>query len=169
MKIVRLILTTLAVFSSGVLSAEPFTLESKGDGAWSDAATWQPERQPKAGDKVQIGSGHTVVYDSKSPHLIPLLHIEGALVFARDLDTELNVAVLKVGGGKEAHSGVADVHGHKMAPISYARFAHLGKENILGRYPIHFHQCRDSLRGESVVGVAIVDSHNRWVTIHNTL
>ena len=335
MKMWRLILTALAVFSSGLLSAEPFTLESKGDGAWSNAATWQPERQPKAGDRVHIRSGHAVVYDAKLPHLIPLLHVAGALVFARDRDTELNVAVLKVGGGKEKHSGVADVNGHKMAPIrarlevgtpgnpipagvtarirlhyidgldkeeaplltcrpggrmdfhgapmsrtwldlgadakpgdtsltlsenvsgwrvgdeiiitgderdgvddeeftteerrikkidgrqitldralekahagagknyrcevanlsrnvivesadpegvrghtmhhrhsagsiSYARFAHLGKENVLGRYPIHFHLCRDSLRGESVVGVAIVDSHNRWVTIHNT-
>jgi hypothetical protein len=91
----------------------------------------------------------SVSYDAKLPHLIPLLHVAGALVFARDRDTELNVAVLKVGGGKEKHSGVADVNGHKMAPI-------------------HFHLCRDSLRGESVVGVAIVDSHNRWVTIHNT-
>jgi hypothetical protein len=98
MKTVRLILTALAVFSPGVLSAEPFTLESKGDGAWSDAATWQPARQPKAGDKVHIQSGHAVVYDAKSPNLIPLLHIEGSLVFARDRDTELNVAVLKVGG-----------------------------------------------------------------------
>ena len=335
MTMLRLILTAFVLFPSGALSAELFTLESKGDGAWSDAATWQPERQPKAGDKIQIRSGHAVVYDVKSSNLIPLLHIEGSLVFARNRDTELNVAVLKVGGGKEAHSGVADVHGHKMAPISarlevgtpespipagisarirlhyldgldkdeaplltcrpggrmdfhgapmsrtwldlgadaapgdtsltlsgnvsgwrigdeiiitgdardgvtdevftteersikkiegtqitlnralenahagagkkyrcevanlsrnviiesadpdgvrghtmhhrhsagsisYARFAHLGKEGILGRYPIHFHLCRDSLRGESVVGVAIVDSHNRWVTIHNT-
>ena len=335
MKMLRLLLTVLVALAFGVLSAESFTLESKADGAWSDAGTWQPERQPKAGDKVRIRSGHTVVFNSKSSHLIPLLHVEGSLVFTRDRDTELNVAVLKVGGGKEKHSGVADVHGHKMAPISarlevgtpekpipagvtarillhyidgldkteaplltcrpggrmdfhgapmsrtwldlgadanpgdtsltltetvsgwrvgdeiiitgdardgvtdeeftteerrikkidgtqitldralenahagagkkyrcevanlsrnvivesadpkgvrghtmhhrhsagsisYARFAHLGKENVLGRYPIHFHLCRDSLRGESVVGVAIVDSHNRWVTVHNT-
>ena len=59
-------------------------------------------------------------------------------------------------------------HRHSAGSISYARFAHLGKEGVLGRYPIHFHQCRDSLRGESVVGVAIVDSGNRWVTVHNT-
>ncbi|MEJ6717251.1 MAG: G8 domain-containing protein, partial [Akkermansiaceae bacterium] len=90
MKIVRLLLAALAVFSSGVLSAESFTLESKGNGAWSDAATWKPARQPKAGDKVHIRSGHAIIYDVKSPHLIPLLHIEGALVFARGRDTELN-------------------------------------------------------------------------------
>jgi len=59
-------------------------------------------------------------------------------------------------------------HRHSAGSISYARFAHLGKENVLGRHPIHFHLCRDSLRGESVVGAAIVHSQNRWFTIHIT-
>ena len=318
-----------------VAAAESFTLQSKGDGAWSEPATWQQSRAPKAGDKVHIRAGHRVRFDSKSSPIIPLIHVEGALVFARDKDTELNVAVLKVGGRVASRSGVADVHDHKMRPItarlevgtpddpippefearirlhyldgldkseaplltcrpggrmdfhgapmsrtwldlgadagpgdtmvtlsetvrgwrpgdeiiitgderdgvsdeqftteerriekidgtvvtidrpleqghagaggkyrcevanlsrnvivesadpdgvrghtmhhrhsagsiSYARFAHLGKKDTLGRYPIHFHLCRDSLRGESVVGVAVVDSHNRWVTVHNT-
>ncbi len=66
------------------------------------------------------------------------------------------------------------VRGHTMyhqfsqGGISYARFAHLGKENVLGRYPIHYHLAGDSMRGSGVVGVAIVDSHNRWVTVHGT-
>lgn len=328
-------LLILLMVPAAKLAAQTFDIESKGNGVWSDASSWQPRRVPKAGDSIRIRSGHRLVYDLKSDALIPLLHIEGSLVFSRDQHTELNVAVLKVGGGKEAHSGVADVHGHVMAPItarlevgtpgepiptgvtarirlhyidgldkeeapvltcrpggrmdfhgspmsrtwldlgadakpgdqtltlseevtgwktgdeiiitgdardgvtdgeftteerrikkiegklvtldrelenfhagigpkyrcevanlsrnvivesadpdgvrghtmhhrhsagsiSYARFAHLGKENVLGRYPIHFHLCRDSLRGESVVGAAIVHSQNRWVTIHST-
>jgi hypothetical protein len=52
--------------------------------------------------------------------------------------------------------------------ISYARFAHLGKEGVLGRYPIHFHLAEETMRGSGVIGAAIVDSHNRWVTIHGT-
>jgi hypothetical protein len=52
--------------------------------------------------------------------------------------------------------------------ISYARFAHLGQEGMLGRYPIHYHLCGATMRGSSVIGAAIVDSHNRWVTIHGT-
>ena len=331
----RLIFMALVFCSIDVLSAESFTLQSTGDGLWSDAASWETGRCPKAGDKVLICAGHAIVYDVKSSEVLPLIHVEGSLVFSRDKDTELNVAVLKVGGGKEKHSGVEDVHGHKMAPItarlevgtpanpipadvtarirlhyidgldkedaplltcrpggrmdfhgapmsrtwldlgadakpgdsvitlsdevtgwkvgdeiivtgderdgisfdeftteerriakivgrkitldkalehshagagekyrcevanlsrnviiesadpdgvrghtmhhkhsagsiSYVRFAHMGKKEVLGRYPIHFHLCRDSLRGESVIGAAIVDSHNRWVTIHNT-
>jgi len=66
------------------------------------------------------------------------------------------------------------VRGHTMhhrfsrGSISYARFAHLGKENTLGRYSLHFHLVSDSMRGSSVVGAAIVDSHNRWITVHGT-
>ncbi|MEX0820101.1 MAG: G8 domain-containing protein [Pirellulaceae bacterium] len=52
--------------------------------------------------------------------------------------------------------------------ISYARLAHLGKEGVLGRYAVHFHVVGDTMRGSSVRGVAVVDSHNRWITIHGT-
>lgn len=59
-------------------------------------------------------------------------------------------------------------HRFSRGGISYARFAHLGKENVLGRYAIHFHLVGDTMRGSSVRGAAIVDSHNRWITIHGT-
>ncbi|MFT5522575.1 MAG: hypothetical protein ACI9HK_000519, partial [Pirellulaceae bacterium] len=68
----------------------------------------------------------------------------------------------------------AGVRGHTVyhwgsrGSISYARFAHLGKRSTLGRYPIHFHLVDDTMRGSSVVGVAVVDSHNRWITVHGT-
>ena len=67
-----------------------------------------------------------------------------------------------------------DVRGHTVyhrfstGGISYTRFAHLGKEGVLGRYSIHFHLVGDTMRGSSVQGASIVDSHNRWVTIHGT-
>jgi hypothetical protein len=59
-------------------------------------------------------------------------------------------------------------HRFSRGGISYARFAHLGKEGVLGRYAIHYHLVGDTMRGSSVQGVAIVDSHNRWITIHGT-
>jgi hypothetical protein len=52
--------------------------------------------------------------------------------------------------------------------ISYAEFRQLGKEAVLGKYPIHFHLVRDTMRGSGVVGASVWDSHNRWVTIHGT-
>ncbi|MBW3595922.1 MAG: G8 domain-containing protein [Planctomycetes bacterium] len=59
-------------------------------------------------------------------------------------------------------------HAFSKGSISYARFAHLGKEGVLGRYAIHFHLLSDTMRGGSVIGASIVDSHNRWITIHGT-
>jgi G8 domain len=59
-------------------------------------------------------------------------------------------------------------HRFSKGGISYARFAHLGKQGLLGRYAVHFHLVGDTMRGASVIGAAIVDSHNRWVTIHGT-
>jgi hypothetical protein len=68
----------------------------------------------------------------------------------------------------EGQRGHTVYHAFSAGGISYARLAHLGKEGVLGRYAIHFHMAGDTMRGGGVVGAAIVDSHNRWVTIHGT-
>ena len=59
-------------------------------------------------------------------------------------------------------------HRGSAGSISYAEFRHLGKEGVLGKYSLHFHRLGDSMRGSSVVGASIWDSHNRWITIHGT-
>ena len=59
-------------------------------------------------------------------------------------------------------------HRGSQGSISYAEFRHLGKEGVLGRYSIHFHLARDTMRGSSVIGASIWDSDNRWITIHGT-
>lgn len=66
------------------------------------------------------------------------------------------------------------VRGHTMyhagsaGAISYAEFRHLGKRGVLGKYPIHYHLVEDTMRGSSVIGVSVWDSHNRWITVHGT-
>ncbi len=68
----------------------------------------------------------------------------------------------------------AGVRGHTMyhrgstGSLGYAEFRHLGKPGVLGKYALHFHLCRDTMRGSSVVGNSIWDSQNRWLTIHGT-
>lgn len=59
-------------------------------------------------------------------------------------------------------------HKHSAGSISYAEFRRLGKEGVLGKYPIHFHLAGDTMRGSSVIGASVWDSGNRWVTIHGT-
>ena len=68
-------------------------------------------------------------------------------------------------GGVRGHTMY---HRYSTGSISYAEFRHLGKEGILGKYPIHYHLCADTMRGSSVIGASIWDSHNRWITIHGT-
>lgn len=66
------------------------------------------------------------------------------------------------------------VRGHTMyhkgsaGSISYAEFRHLGKKDTLGRYSLHFHLVGNTMRGSSVIGASIHNSHNRWLTIHGT-
>ncbi len=59
-------------------------------------------------------------------------------------------------------------HHGSLGSIGYATFNNLGKEGVLGRYPIHFHQVEDTMRGSSVIGAVVLDSGNRWVTVHGT-
>jgi hypothetical protein len=59
-------------------------------------------------------------------------------------------------------------HRHSAGSISYAEFRHLGKENVLGKYSLHFHLLGSTMRGASVIGASIWDSGNRWITIHGT-
>jgi hypothetical protein len=68
----------------------------------------------------------------------------------------------------------AGVRGHTMyhrgstGSLTYAEFRHLGKPGVLGKYALHFHLCRDTMRGSVVVGNSVWDSQNRWLTIHGT-
>jgi hypothetical protein len=339
---------SLLLLLSAAVAAQAAEVKSLHDGKWSDAKTWAGGHLPAGGDTVVIAAGTRVVYDADSAAVLPAIRVAGVLSFARDRNTTLHVAVLRVGDGDadDAVTGVEDVHDHDHAhhhaaaapdaaapqptlevgtvtdpipapftarialhyidgmdkdkapaiicrpgarmdfagapmnrtwvklgddvkvgdatvklaepvtgwrvgdevivtasapeetndgkahqterlritkiegqtltldkplafahyghgdfrsevanlsrtvvvesaapydvpghtmyhydaagSISYARFDHLGKPGSLGRYPIHFHQVRDTMRGSSVVGAAIVDSFNRWVTIHGT-
>lgn len=66
----------------------------------------------------------------------------------------------------------AGPYGHVMwhhgssGSVSWAEFRDLGKPGTLGRYPVHFHRPQDSMRGMSVVGASIWNTHNRWMAVH---
>jgi hypothetical protein len=344
---ILLLVTTFTAVLPAQREAVQFSVQSIADGDWTNPKIWQPQRLPKAGDRVLVSSRTSVRFDAKTTPVIRLIQVAGTLRFARDRSTELNVCLLKVQAGNKCtergfacdfnslkpngepnaqpgkslptlevgtqqnpipaahtarirlhylegmdkkdapalvccsarmelhgsplerpwvklgatcqpgdakvvvnenisdwrigdeiivtaskkvrnmgtyrdeevgteerivkaidghsitldkplrleHSGEGEfrsevanlsrnvivesadpdgVRGHTMyhrdskGGISYARFAHLGKEGELGRYPIHFHLVGDTMRGSAVLGVAVVDSHNRWVTIHGT-
>ncbi|MBI4601706.1 MAG: G8 domain-containing protein [Planctomycetes bacterium] len=344
-------LLSLGGSSAWALAGVQLDARTARSGSWSDAATWEGGRVPRAGDRVQVRPGHRVTYDVLSDGAFRMVHVAGVLTFARDRSTRLEVGLLRIEAGEEAAedgfecdahaaengdreseaqrgegaaleigtreipipAGVTatirlvhfagmdpdtlpaivncggrwDAHGaplsrtwvklgrttkpgdsrivlaedvtgwrvggrvivtgssseplrtfrrrpdgsgpgeteersiaaidgraidldrplekahlgqgetrcevanlsrsvviesaapggtrgHTMyhrgssGSISYAELRHLGKEGVLGKYPIHFHRVRDSMRGSSVVGASIWDSHNRWVTVHGT-
>ncbi|HEY8505352.1 MAG TPA: G8 domain-containing protein, partial [Gemmataceae bacterium] len=103
------------------------------------------------------------------------LHLDRPLKFAHAGSGEFRSEVANLSRNVVVESAdPGGVRGHTMyhryssGSIRYARFAHLGKEGVLGRYAIHYHLLGDTMRGSSLVGAAIVDSHNRWVTVHGT-
>jgi len=60
-------------------------------GAWSDPSIWGHLRVPRSGERVTIAEGTTVTYDVFSQLEIAALHINGSLIFSRNVNTNLDV------------------------------------------------------------------------------
>ncbi len=103
------------------------------------------------------------------------LTLDAALEYKHTCDGEFRGEVANLSRNVIVESAdPATVRGHTMyhrnsaGSISYSEFRHLGKENTLGRYSLHFHLVGNTMRGSSVIGASIWDSGNRWLTIHGT-
>lgn len=108
-------------------------------------------------------------------HEVTQLILDEPLKFDHSGSGDFRAAVANLSRNVVAESSdPKGIRGHTMyhrgssGTISYAEFRHLGKENVLGRYSIHYHLCGNTMRGSYVLGASIWDSHNRWVTIHGT-
>jgi hypothetical protein len=98
----------------------------------------------------------------------PLVHEHRAEGLFRGEIANLTRNVVVESADPDGIRGHTMYHKNSAGSISYAEFRHLGKENVLGKYSLHFHLAGTSMRGSSVVGASIWDSHNRWITIHGT-
>ncbi|HVJ67336.1 MAG TPA: G8 domain-containing protein [Caulifigura sp.] len=103
------------------------------------------------------------------------LTCDNALSFAHDAEADFRPEVANLSRNVIVESADPDgvrghtmVHVHSSGSISYAEFRHLGKRGALGRYSLHYHLGGDTMRGSSVIGASIWDSHNRFLTIHGT-
>lgn len=131
----------------------------RAEGQGSFRRNKQPQTERR---RIAALSGRTVTLDA------PLeFEHRGSGEFRAEI-ANLSRNVIIESAAPEGVRGHTVYHAHSRGGISYARFAHLGKEGVLGRYPIHYHLVGTTMRGSSVQGVAVVDSHNRWVTIHGT-
>ena len=90
------------LFATAVFAAAPvvFNARTAQSGNWSDARTWAGQRSPRAGDFVQVRSGHVVTYDVESAAALRMLHVAGKLTFSREVATLLDVGLIKVEPGE---------------------------------------------------------------------
>ncbi|WP_081892330.1 G8 domain-containing protein [Verrucomicrobium sp. BvORR106] len=108
--------------------------------------------------------GRTIITSADQP---PSHEHEGGGLFSAEV-ANLSRNVVVESADPNGARGHTMYHRGSSGGLSYAEFRHLGKKDVLGRYPIHFHQCGATMRGTSVVGMSIWDSHNRCITIHGT-
>lgn len=100
--------------------AEPVIIHTTGDGAWSNPTTWENGHVPKAGDRVQIRTGHEVLYDVESDAAIRAIHVAGSLSFATDRDTRLDVGLIRIEAGDEWKEARLDCHDLPAKPVTGA-------------------------------------------------
>jgi hypothetical protein len=105
----------------------------------------------------------------------PALVLDQPLRYNHDAENEfrgelanLSRNVVVESADPDGHRGHTMYHHDSTGSIGYVEFRHLGKRDVLGRYSLHFHLVGNSMRGSSVIGASIWDSHNRWLTIHGT-
>jgi hypothetical protein len=94
----------------------PIVIRSARSGPWSAATTWEGGAVPGAGARVFISAGHRVIYDVKSDTPIRGINIAGALVFATDLDTRLDVGLIKIQASDDYSEDGFDCEAHLAPP-----------------------------------------------------
>lgn len=57
---------------------------------------------------------------------------------------------------------------HSRGSLAYARFDGLGKEGVLGRYPVHVHMAGKTVRGFMIEGCSVTDSFNKFYVVHRS-
>jgi hypothetical protein len=87
-------------------------IRSAKSGSWSAASTWEGGKVPAAGARVLVREGHIVIYDARSNDVIRFVHVAGTLSFAPNMDTVLNVGLIKIQSGEDASESGFDCDAH---------------------------------------------------------
>ena len=136
--------------------------ESYGEGSYRKSAK-NPEGRGETEERVISAIQQDVLVLNE-----PLKNVHfGAGEFRSEV-ANLSRNVIVESADPAGNRGHTMYHRDSTGGISYAEFRHLGKEGVLGKYALHFHLVRDTMRGSGVVGASIWDSHNRWLTVHGT-
>jgi hypothetical protein len=109
-------LTAITLPCAAARGEAPPLIRSAKSGAWSAGDTWEGGKLPPAGARVQVRTGHRVVYDLQSDAALRTLHVAGTLTFAADRDTRLAVGLIKIQAGDDASENGFDCDAHLNAP-----------------------------------------------------
>ena len=93
----------------------PPLVRSAGNGKWSNPATWEGGQLPGRGARVQVRTGHTVVYDLLADSPIRSIHVSGILRFDREKDTRLEVGLIKIQSGEDPSESGFNCEAHIMS------------------------------------------------------
>jgi hypothetical protein len=132
-----------------------------GNGGYIDIAQTEVRKITRIGKKDFTG-GYPLTFDKP----LAFNHFAEGNFRAEVANLTRNVVIESA--NPDGVRGHTMIHKHSAGSISYAEFRHLGKRDELGRYSLHFHLCGETMRGSSVIGCSIWDSHNRFLTIHGT-
>ena len=102
----------MACPSAGATDSPGLTRSAQG-GPWSSPTTWEGGKVPGAGSRVQVRSGHAVIYDVASDEVVRSIHVAGTLAFARDRDTRLTVGLIKIQAGDDPSEDGFDCEMHQ--------------------------------------------------------
>lgn len=149
------------------------------NGSWFDPTTWANGKVPADGANVVIPEGVTVTYDAASNASIKTVRVDGALEFATDVDTFIEVDTLvvtrsgKLTIGTEADPVAADVEAviqiANNGPIDVAWDPQLLSRGIVSFGAVEVHGAEkenfirlssDALKGQSTLTLA--DAPNGW-------
>ena len=82
-KMLGIVVCAFALAGVNLSAADPPpTYRSCRSGLWSDPKVWDRGSVPTAGARVQVQSGHTIIYDLDSDRAIRFVHVAGVLSFA---------------------------------------------------------------------------------------
>ncbi len=121
MKLVVVLILLLLVDSWSVRADEPVPLiRSTRGGRWSNPATWESGRIPGPGARVQVQSGHVVIFDVETKNPIRSIHVAGTLRFDPDRETRLDVGLIKIQAGDDPGESGFDCESHLVGPVAEA-------------------------------------------------
>lgn len=109
--LVLALIGSVETHAAGALEPPPL-IRSAQSGRWSLPTSWEGGVVPRPGARVQVRTGHVLIYDVRTERPIRSIHIAGVLRFDPERDTQLDVGLIKIQEGEDANESVPSCEAH---------------------------------------------------------